>query len=165
MVSSRTTFSICIPAYNRARCLPRLLDSIFAQDFKDFNVVICEDLSPEREQIAEIVRRYSDQHPGVITYHENEKNLGYDGNFRSLVEKAAGEFCFFMGNDDVMCPGALATVADLIARHPDVGFVLKSYAFSDKSAGYIEQEVRYFTEERQFAKGREAILVCYRRSG
>lgn len=165
MYTSRLTFSICIPAYNRARHLPRLLDSIFAQDFENFHVVICEDCSAERKEIAEIVSRYSQAHPGMIAYYENEKNLGYDGNIRNLVEKATGEFCFFMGNDDFMCSGALTAVADVIARHPDVGFVLKSYAFSDKSAGHVSQEVRYFSEERKFSKGQEAISFCYRRSG
>jgi abequosyltransferase len=165
MTSIRPKFSICIPAYNRARHLPQLLDSIFAQDFSDFNIVICEDCSAERTEIDEIVSGYSQAHPGVIAYHENEKNLGYDGNIRKLVEKASGEFCFFMGNDDFMCSGALSAAADVIARHPDVGFVLKSYAFSDRSAGHVRQEVRYFSGERCFAKGREAILVCYRRSG
>ena len=33
------------------------------------------------------------------------------------------------------------------------------------SAGHVSQEVRYFAEERRFSKGREAIVVCYRRSG
>jgi abequosyltransferase len=158
-------FSICIPAYNRARYLPRLLDSIFAQSFRNFNVIICEDGSAERGAISEIVDAYSRTNPGSILYYENEKNLGYDGNVRQLIDKATGEFCFFMGNDDIMCPGALATVADVIERHPDVGLVLKSYAFSDKSAGHVEQEVRYFKTERRFSAGREAILVCYRRSG
>jgi hypothetical protein len=165
MNPSRPLFSICIPAYNRARHLPRLLDSIFAQDFADFNVVICEDFSGERSAISEIVSAYAKARPGVVRYIENERNLGYDGNIRKLVEAADGEFCFFMGNDDVMCPGALANVADLLDRHPDVGFVLKSYAFSDRSVGYIGQEVRYFSEERRFSQGREAILVCFRRSG
>src|SRR5277367_4871221 len=152
MNATRPLFSICIPAYNRARHLSRLLDSIFDQDFKDFEVVICEDFSSEREAISEIVLRYSRAHPGVVDDSENDRNLGYDGNIRRLVERARGEFCFFMGNDDLICEGALANVADVIARNPDVGFVLKSYTFSDKSAGYIGQEVRYFSEERRFSK-------------
>ncbi len=165
MKANRPKFSICIPAYNRARHLPRLLDSILAQDFADYNIVICEDFSPERAAIAEIALRYAQAKPGLIAYHENSKNLGYDGNIRNLVEKATGEFCFFMGNDDFLYAGALAAVADLLDRHPKAGFVLKSYRFSDKSAGNVSQEVRYFTEERHFAAGREAISVCYRRSG
>jgi abequosyltransferase len=86
MKAKRPTFSICIPAYNRAHHLSRLLDSIFAQDFEDFNIVICEDYSGERKAISEIVLRYSQAHPGTIAYYENEKNLGYDGNIRKLVE-------------------------------------------------------------------------------
>ena len=163
--AKRTTLSICIPAYNRVQHLPALLDSIFAQDFYDYNIVICEDQSPERVKIAEVVDEYSRRHPGVIRYHENAINLGYDGNIRNLVARADGEFCFFMGNDDIMCSGALATVADLLTRNPDAGFVLKSYSWFVKEPGEIKQVVRYFREERRFEAGREAILLCYRRSG
>jgi abequosyltransferase len=158
-------FSVCIPAYNRARHLAALLDSIYAQDCDDFEIVICEDLSREREQIAAIAREYAELHPDTLRYFENETNLGYDGNIRRLVEKAAGEFCFFMGNDDLMCPGALSTVAALLQRHANVGLVVKSYAWFDEVPEKINQEIRYFTDERVFASGPEAIRVCFRRSG
>ena len=160
----RPLFSVCIPAYNRARYLPALLDSIIAQARSDFDIVICEDNSPERDKIKEIVCAYSALHPH-IRYYENEGNLGYDGNIRNLVEKADGEFCFFMGNDDLMCPGALDTVAAIVERHPDVGLILKSYAWFDESPDRVNQAVRYFTEERRFEAGRQAISLCYRRSG
>ena len=57
----------------------------------------------------------------MLRYFENEENLGYDGNVRTLVQKASGEFCFFMGNDDIMCPGALENAASVIRRYPNVG--------------------------------------------
>ena len=158
-------FCICIPAYNRARHLPGLLDSIYAQDCNDFEIVICEDVSREREQIAAIARDYSERYPGTLRYFENEANFGYDGNIRRLVEKATGEFCFFMGNDDLMYPGALSTVADVLNRHKNVGLVLKSYAWFDEVPEQINQEIRYFAEEREFPAGAEAIRVCFRRSG
>src|ERR1700758_492167 len=129
MTTGRRKFSVCIPAYNRARHLPTLLDSIFCQDYQSFEVVICEDDSPERPQIAAIVTNYARRYPGVIKYSENERNLGYDANIRNLVARSCGEFCFFMGNDDVMCPGALAHTAGIIDRYPGIGFVLKSYAW------------------------------------
>jgi abequosyltransferase len=165
MNSQRQLFSICIPAYNRARHLPALLDSIYAQDFRDFEVVICEDVSREREQIAAIARDYAGRYPDTLRYFENEGNFGYDGNIRRLVEKAAGEFCFFMGNDDLMCPGALSTVESLLGRHQNVGLVLKSYAFFDEVPEKVNQEIRYFSEEREFDPGPQAIRVCFRRSG
>src|SRR5215469_10590276 len=96
--SSRPLFSVCIPAYNRARHLPALLESIYAQNCRDFEVIICEDVSSERLQIAAITRECAERYPGTLRYFENEINLGYDGNIRKLVEKASGEYCVFMGN-------------------------------------------------------------------
>jgi glycosyltransferase involved in cell wall biosynthesis len=165
MSGQRKKISVCIPAYNRARFLQPLLDSIFAQDYSDFDVVICEDKSPERSQIATIVASYEQRYPGAITYYENVENLGYDGNIRRLVAKATGEFCFFMGNDDLMCPGALTCAADILSRHKNVGLILKSYAWFDFTPDNINQEVRYFSEERFIPAGRGAISICFRRSG
>lgn len=164
-MSNKNLFSICVPAYNRARYLRPLLDSVLSQDFKDFEIVICEDASPERDQIAAVVSEYQAKQPGVIFYYENQVNIGYDGNIRSLVEKARGQFCFFLGNDDLMCAGALTEVAKLIRTHENVGMVLKSYAWFDGSPENIAQTVRYFGEECEFMAGKQAIQVCLRRSG
>src|SRR5580692_255804 len=89
----RPKFTICIPAYNRARFLEPLLDSVMAQDYTDFHVLICEDFSRERGMIAAIARKYIQRYPGKVRYHENDVNLGYDANIRHLVELAEGEFC------------------------------------------------------------------------
>jgi abequosyltransferase len=165
MVSNRKLLSICIPAYNRVRHLAPLLDSILAQDFRDFEVVICEDQSPQREQIAAVVRTYQARYPLLIRYFENSTNLGYDANIRNLVEKATGAFCFFMGNDDIMCEGAMKGVAGLIDRHPNVGLIVKSYAWFNETPDKVDQEVRYFTEETDLGSGPAAIRFAFRRSG
>jgi glycosyltransferase involved in cell wall biosynthesis len=44
--------SVCIPAYNRPAELRQLLESIAAQDYPHYEVVICEDASPERRRSA-----------------------------------------------------------------------------------------------------------------
>jgi len=142
-----------------------LLDSILNQEFRDFNVVICEDVSPERAQISQIVKQYQATYPGVIQYYENSVNLGYDGNIRELVKRATGQFCFFLGNDDLLCPKALEIVAEILSRHSNVGFVLKSYAWFDETPDRVAQTVRYFDHEKEFGAGAEAISVCFRRSG
>src|SRR5271166_274071 len=165
MTQTRKLFSVCIPAYNRAHHLSELLDSIFAQDFHDFEVVISEDFSPEREQIGAIVDEYQSRYPEVLRYFENEENLGYDGNVRKLVERASGQFCFFMGNDDVMCPGALQNTASVVCRYPNVGLILKSYGWSDEAPNKVKQVVRWFNEEKEFRAGVPAIRFAFRRSG
>lgn len=164
-MTNRKLFSICVPAYNRAIHLQPLLDSVFAQDFQDFEIVICEDKSPQREQIKEIIAANQARHPGVIQFHENEVNVGYDGNIRNLVDKASGEFCFFLGNDDLLCPGALSEAARLIRAYPNIGMVLKSYAWFEGAPENIAQTIRYFGEECMFNAGKQAIHACFRRSG
>ena len=165
MSQIRKLFSVCIPAYNRSHYLPVLLDSILAQGFRDFEIVICEDMSPEREQIAAIVREHQSRYAGVLRYFENRENLGYDGNVRKLVHKASGEFCFFMGNDDIMCERALESAASVIRRYPNVGLVLKSYAWFNGTPENVNQEIRLFNDEREFAAGISAIRFAFRRSG
>jgi abequosyltransferase len=165
MTEARKLFSVCIPAYNRAHHLTDLLDSIFAQDFHDFEVVICEDKSREREQIAAIVREYQSRYPEALRYFENEENLGYDGNVRELVEKASGHFCFFMGNDDIMCPEALQSAASVVRRYPNVGLILKSYGWFDETPDKVNQVIRWFDEEKEFPAGIPAIRFAFRRSG
>jgi hypothetical protein len=160
----RLTFSVCIPAYNRAPLLPALLESILDQDFEDFEIVMNEDASPQRVGIRAVVEQYSAKHPGRIRYFENEKNLGYDANLRSLVERAQGVYCLFMGNDDLMCAGALRTVSEAVTRHPNVGVVVRSYASFDGTPDNINQTFRYFPEDRFFPAGADTIGTVYRRS-
>ncbi len=74
MNEKRPTFSICIPAYNRAKFLAPLLESIYAQDYRYFEIVICEDRSREADEIAAIAERYAARYPNTLRYCQNESN-------------------------------------------------------------------------------------------
>lgn len=155
--------SVCIPAYNRAALLVPLLQSIVSQDYEHYEIVICEDHSPERTAIAEVAARFSDQYPGRIRYIENEQNLGYDRNLRRLFDTAHGDYVLLMGNDDLLAPGALKCVASAIVRHPNIGVVVRSFASFDNDPAKINQEHRYFDSERFFPSGADSIVTVFRR--
>lgn len=161
---SQAHITVCIPAYNRASLLAPLLDSILGQSFQNFEILICEDRSPERELIADIARSYMAKSPVKIIYEENPANLGYDGNIRRLVELARGQYCVFMGNDDLMCAGALAAIAAAVERQPDCGVVVRSYATFDVDPAQFNQVYRYFPDEHVLPAGAQAIFTAYRRS-
>ncbi|WP_443627725.1 glycosyltransferase family 2 protein [Candidatus Njordibacter sp. Uisw_002] len=164
MNRERPLLTVCIPAYNRAHLLADLLDSIFDQNFTNFNVLICEDRSPEREAINQVVRQYMDKYPDSIDYKENSKNLGYDGNIRELVSLATGTYCVFMGNDDLMCSGALSHIQSIIEREPLCGVIVRSYATFEKNPLVHEEVFRYFPEELVVKGGVGAISLGFRRS-
>ena len=158
------TFSICIPAYNRARYLQPLLESILTQDFSDYEVIVSEDCSPERNEIREIISSYQIKYGNEkIKYFESEINLGFDGNIRQLIRLSEARYCFFMGNDDILCPGALKLVNDKIARYPNIGIVLRSYGwFNDEG---IEHVVHYCSTDKFLPAGAETIIFAFRRVG
>ncbi len=70
-----------------------------------------------------------------------------------------------MGNDDIMCPGALENAASssLIRRYPNVGLVLKSYAWFNGTPENVNQEIRWFNDEKEFPPGCSAIRFAFRR--
>ena len=156
--------SICIPAYNRAGELRQLFDSIAAQSYPPHEIVVCEDASPERGAIREVIAEYETRLAGRLRYFENAETLGYDANFREMIRHATGEYCFIMGNDDLVAPGALATVADAIRRSPDVGVILRSFAyFRDKPEEYYTI-ARYYPDELRFPPGPSTVVLFYRRA-
>lgn len=159
-----TLFSICIPAYNRANVLAELLDSILNQTFEDFEIIICEDFSPERSAIREIAHRYQLRFGDKIKYHENQKNLGYDANLRRLIELSTGHYVLFMGNDDLLAPNALSVVAKALAEQKNIGVVLRSYLSFTNDPNNPVQVFRYFGEDRLFPPGAETIVTFFRRS-
>ena len=69
-----------------------------------------------------------------------------------------------MGNDDLMCTGALEAIAAAIQRRPDCGVVVRSYATFDVSPEQFNQVYRYFPNEHVIPKGAQAIFTAYRRS-
>ena len=100
-----------------------------------------------------------------MRYTENVTNLGYDGNLRSLIRLARGDFCFFMGNDDLLCPGALGHVRGVAARHPDAGVLLRSYSWFQGLPTNVLGTVRYADTETELPRGPETIAAFVRRSG
>jgi O-antigen biosynthesis alpha-1,2-rahmnosyltransferase len=156
-------FSVCIPSYNRARFLTPLLSSIASQRDDSIEVVICEDCSPERELIREVVKQFQRRMP--ITYIENAETLGYDGNLRTCVRIASGDYCLMMGNDDLLCQGAIAELKKVVEAYPSVGVVSRAYKIFHESADNVRQTIVHFKESRFFPKGPESLVTLYRRVG
>jgi abequosyltransferase len=167
---TRPLLSICIPAYNRARFLRALLDSVFAQG-EDLaaavEILICEDASPERTQIRAIslqAQSDADRH-WTLRYTENDSNLGYDGNIRRLVELARGRYCFFIGNDDLLAPNALRHCLRYLQSNPGLGMLLRAYAVFQGDPSHITSTLRYVQAPLLLPAGADAVAMCFRRAG
>ena len=112
------TLSVCIPIYNGAAYLQEALDSVLAQDFDDFELLIVDDGSTD--QSAAIIARCQD--PRLRT-HRNEQRLGLVGNWNRCMDLACGCYVTLFHQDDVMQPHNLRRKIELLERNSKVGMV------------------------------------------
>lgn len=111
-------FSILIPAF-KSRFLKECVDSILAQTYNDFEVIIVDDASPE--DLYSVVKLYGDAR---IHYHRNEVGFGASnvvGNWNRCLEYAQGDYIICMGDDDMLTPNALEEYDKLIGKYPGLG--------------------------------------------
>ena len=98
--------SVIVPMYNAERYVGLAIESILAQEFRDFELILIDDCSTDRT--LEVAKSINDPRIRII---ENEENLGGEngsGVVRNIgIEKARGEYIYFMDNDDVILPDAL----------------------------------------------------------
>lgn len=164
-MSNPPRITVAIPAYNRPEEIGPLLSSILSQDYEDFDVLVVEDHSPRRAEIESVVLDKARAFPKrSVTFVSNPKNLGFDGNIRRVIELSKGSFTFFMGDDDILRPGALARVGAAIEKHPELGVILRAYEQVHLKTGEQLQVFRYFPEDRFFTRGPDAVRTFFRRS-
>lgn len=130
-MNSGIKFSVTIPAY-KDRFLKETIDSVLAQTYSNYEVVIVNDASPF--DLDSIVSLYDDSH---IRYFKNEKNCGAKDvvdNWNICLSHALGEYLICMGDDDKLTPRCLQDFADLIDKYPELDlFHARSEIIDDDS--------------------------------
>jgi glycosyltransferase involved in cell wall biosynthesis len=106
-MSAGPLFSVVIPTFNRAELLRQTLDSVFAQEFTDYEVIVVDDGS-------------TDATPRVLTEHGErlvalrQMNLGPSAARNLGLTRARGRYVCTLDSDDVWFPWTLATIAHAI---------------------------------------------------
>jgi hypothetical protein len=108
--------SIGLPVYNGEQYLAEALDSILAQTYTDFEVVISDNCSTDRTQ--EICEHYATKDPRVV-YHRSEQNLGGTWNFNRVVQLSQGELFRWAAHDDVIAPTYLERCVAALDAQPE----------------------------------------------
>jgi abequosyltransferase len=164
MTKEKPLISVCIPAFNRPEFMSDLLDSIVSQNYCNFEILISEDNSPKSFEVEEVVNSYINEYTNIkITFTRNSETMGYDGNFRHLIDISNGQYCVFMGDDDLLCEGALLKIAKVIDEF-NPGVILRSWARANRETKTVEEIFRYFDSDRLFKAGKDGIVTMYRRS-
>tara|TARA_B110000444_G_scaffold260869_1_gene309647 strand:- start:874 stop:1668 length:795 start_codon:yes stop_codon:yes gene_type:complete len=145
MKQYRKKVSIIISVLNGRSVIESCLDSIFKQDFKDYELIIIDGGSVDGT--VKVLERYSDK----IDFWKSEKDLGVFDAWNKALEIAVGEWICFVGSDDFLLPDSLSkyiskadfpTVNFVSSRvmmvddnGTDVGAIGKPWNFHDQSGG------------------------------
>jgi glycosyltransferase involved in cell wall biosynthesis len=110
--------SFVVLCYKLAHLLPECVNSILAQNYTDFEVLIMDDSSPDNT--AEVAKSFQD--PRVI-HIRNDRNLGFLGNENAGVRLSRGKYVWIISADDYLRrPYVLERYVHLMEKHPNVGY-------------------------------------------
>lgn len=101
--------SVIVPAYNVADFISETLDSVFAQTFKNYEVVVVNDGSPDTEQLEKVLEKYYDR----LVYLKQE-NGGASRARNTGIKASRGELLAFLDGDDIWLPEYLAEQTEFL---------------------------------------------------
>ncbi len=99
--------SVIVPTYRRADFLMTVLNSLAAQTFKDFEIILVDDNddSEWNEKVQAVAEQFKKNNPDIVVEHiENHPNKGSAGARNAGIAVAKGEYVTFLDDDDVYLP-------------------------------------------------------------
>jgi len=163
MDNKKPKVSIGMPVYNGEKFITEALESILAQSFQDFELIISDNASTDRTQ--EICLEYV-QKDSRISYHRNEKNLGAAPNYNLLFHMAKGEYFKWAACDDKMAPDFLSKCVDVLDQNPDTILCAPNTRWIDEHGNYL-RDFDYKKADADFKdlKKRFRNILLYNMSG
>jgi glycosyltransferase involved in cell wall biosynthesis len=117
MSNSKSQVTVGMPVYNGDNYLAETLDSILAQTYQNFEVVISDNGSTDGTE--RICRDYVAKDPR-FKYHRSEVNLGVSRNFKRTVGLSSGDYFMFLAHDDKLAPEFLTQCVAVLDADPEV---------------------------------------------
>ena len=114
--------AVIMPVYNRARIVRRAIDSVLAQDFGDFELIVADDGSTD--DTCDVVAAIKDPR---VTLLRAERNQGSNAARNRGINAARAPLIAFLDSDDVYLPNKLGFVVRLFGNRPDLDVLLDSF--------------------------------------
>lgn len=140
--------SIIVPVYKTEKYLPKCIDSILAQTFTDFELILIDDGSPDR--CGEICDEYAAKDDRIIVIHQ--KNQGVSAARNAGLDIAKGEYIGFVDSDDWIEPEMYEMLWG-IAKERNTQVVACGLSHSNEDGVYLFSEL-----DAELEYGREELL-------
>lgn len=132
MKETSPKISVIVPVYNVEKYLPRCIESILAQTFTNFEVLLIDDGSTDKSD--EICEEFANLDKRVRVFHK--ENGGVSSARNIGLDNALGTWIYFVDSDDLVCKDALETFMDRTCMDSD--FIMAGYNVLDEDKHIIE---------------------------
>lgn len=122
----RPLLTIFIPSYNYGHFLPQAIDSVLAQDFSDYELIIIDDGSTDDS--VHIAETYA-QKDARIRFIAHRTNGGLFKRLKEALEMARGIYFHGFSADDIYLPGFLSKSMKALQDHPEIGLCCADFSY------------------------------------
>lgn len=150
MSSPLITVAIC--SFNGERYLEKTINSVLAQDYTNFEVIIVDDGSSD--DTISIIERFSSQHKCIRPFFRKNHGLPASRNF--AFAQAHGKWIAIIDHDDLCYPTRLSRQLEIAQENPTAGFIFCNTHFIDESDKVISDQMSRFSLPESFIRKGEA---------
>jgi len=161
-MASEPLVSVVMPAYNVAWCVGRAVDSVLAQDFRAWELIVVNDGSTDGTR--QLLEGY-----GAAVTVVNQENRGMSAARNAGIRRTRGTYVAFLDADDWWLPGKLSRQVELMQGRPEIGFSSTTVRVEDGDGrllnlwrcpnGSTEILATLFAQNAAIAGGCSAVMV------
>lgn len=142
--------SVLMGIYNCVTTLPEAIDSLYAQTYKDFKLILCDDGSTDNTY--EVAKKYADKYDNIVLLR-NEKNMKLAYTLNHCLEYADTEYIARMDGDDISLPTRFEKQIEFLDNHPEYAVVSTPMIHFDETGDWGEGTANPTPNKKSFRKG------------
>jgi glycosyltransferase involved in cell wall biosynthesis len=164
-LSANPPVTVGIPTYNRSAWLRETIESVLAQTFQDFRILVSDNGSTD--DTADVVRGFGDER---IDYRPLERGVGMTGNFNRIFDLTETDYLVVLPDDDLLRPDHLESTLDVMKSDETLGVVHTGFDTIDETGRVLNTTrlvgkgsgVSFETRRRVLWRGMyTSFLVCW----
>ena len=157
MAKAKPLVSVLVPAYNQAQFIGQTIESVLAQTYSDWELLVRDDCSSDATW--DVVKSYEKKDPR-IRVSRNAVNQGLIGNWERLIADARGKYLVFLEGDDVLYVDNIAVRLECFKQYPEVGMVYSDFDIIDGQGVVRRANYYHYSRVKTFQNEQATPADC-----
>src|SRR5690625_1119963 len=142
--------TVLMAIYNCAPTLKEAIDSLYAQTYNNFKLVLCDDASTDNTY--ELAKQYAEKHDNIVLI-QNEKNMKLAYSLNRCLEYADTEYVARMDGDDISLPKRFDKQINFLYEYPEYAVVSSPMIYFDETGDCGKGKSNPTPDKNSFKKG------------